>query len=433
MINHLIRISAAAVVTLQLAGCGANNHTQLPPDRAHRLPERDASQNGDRQPATSRYLDDIKPDKPASLLDRRISITFSGETLQQAIAKIAALSEISVIIISSPDGKPRLDRRTVAFAMRNAKVSAVLDWLTRQTDSVYVWNGQVVTFADDPAQLIDLTLEQRVYPLLTMTRVSPTTSTVDFAGERAGIVRCVKTLLAQYMKYQPNSTLTVSPQGDELVAVCSPHAHRRIAEILAEIGRTSPLPAAPSDDGLRRVSEKTESIVNCTYEDMPVASVIALLGAQVGLNIGFDTHEIEGGIERRTDLNFGKSSLKFALEVIIRQCGLTGYALEPGNNAVWLFADPAYVRRGRLLWQTGEVRSYDVRQIVERVGVSSLHKLVEQNVIPASWGGSLPAMAYAPTGRLVVFHTRQAHAGISSYLKSLEHTIRQGIIPEIRE
>jgi len=54
-----------------------------------------------------------------------------------------------------------------------------------------------------------------------------------------------------------------------------------------------------------------------------------------------------------------------------------------------------------------------------RLGLPRLLQFIRENVTPGEWNGNLPAMCYAPSGRLIVFHSREGHAEIASCLARL--------------
>ena len=259
-------------------------------------------------------------------------------------------------------------------------------------------------------------------------RDKPVVGGQDIEAEKQAIFECVKELLAGYQRIESGSRFTRAPMGEGLVALCSERAHRRIRQILNEMerGNEQILPIPPQDD-TKESEKKLEQVTFCSYRNEYVLDILKKLSIETDLNIGLDPRELAHGEETRITVNYGKASLKFTLRTIAKLCGLKGYVMEPGRG-VWLHGDKRRQTPGRSLWDAGIIRSYYVEPSIKKIGIPKLMALVKQNAAPGEWSGALPAMVYAPTGRLIVFHSRDAHADLASYLYILEKAVASGAI-----
>ena len=348
---------------------------------------------------------------------RTISFSFANVPLATVGREISRLTGQGVSVISA--GGTSLGERRVTLTMSNVEPAVALDWIMRQVDAIYTINDRTICISDDSAELYIDRLTQVIYPLRTM-RVyrRPAEKAADFRAERLGIYQCVKTCLGEYLKQRPDASIVLSPSQAEFVALCSQQAHRRINEVLREIAlndaRTPPLPEL-SDAELQ---EKLQQNVQCDFKDRPVVEIIAELGMQSDTSIGVDPRDLPEGDAAVMTLDAGKVQLKAALDAIVRSCRLKGYELEPGHG-IWLRGARGLGRTSRLPWDGWLIRSYYVEPYVAKIGLGRLIELVKQNVTPGEWGGTLPAIAYAPSGRLIAFHHRAGHDELASYVASL--------------
>jgi len=348
-----------------------------------------------------------------------VSISLFDLPLLEATQILSGLTGVGMTILS--DG-PDLAERRVNVTMHNAPLAHALDWIMRQVDARYTWDGTGVCIVSDEKKIYAADLVSRVYPLRTTKEYRlPHDGFPDFASERRAAVDCIRELLRAYTSRVPESKLVVADETSELVATCSEAAHRRIREVLGEIGRGEDMPA-PTPPDRPEAAGKLETIVVCTFRDEPLLRVLGELARQASVNIGVDPRELPDGADTRITLYYGKASLAFTLDTIVKLCGLQGYAVE--EQGVWLHGRRPYPAQGRLLWETGLIRSYYVEPAAKALGIPTLLKYVKQNVTPGQWSGALPAISYSPSGRLIAFHTPAGHRELASYLyvllKSLE-------------
>lgn len=351
-----------------------------------------------------------------------ISFSFINTPLSAAAREISQLTGRGVSVMS---GGTSLANRRVSLAMSNVEPAAALDWIARQADGIYTINDRAICIASSPDDLYVDDLVQRIYPLRTMRLYRrPVEALADMKAERMGIYQCVKVCLADYLERRPDASLALTP-SDSFIAKCSPQAQRRIAEVLHEISLndelTPPLPELSDAD----LQGKLKQEVHCGFKDRPVVRIIAELGVQADTSIGVDVRDLARGVETTMTLDAGKTTLKAALDAIVQSCGLKGYRLEPGHG-IWLHGARKLSYSGRLPWDGWLIRSYYVEPIVTRISLPRFIELVKQNVTPEQWGATLPAMMYAPSGRLIVFHDRSAHAELESCLSSLEGSAKRG-------
>jgi len=362
-------------------------------------------------------------------LDRRISFSFLGATLGEAVGTLSKLTDIGVTVLSDHDARKPLHTRRVSLTMQNARLADALDWIMRQVDARYTWDGSGIRVFRGNGNRFPGELVSRVYPLRTIKRFdTPVPGFENIEAEKEKTFQCIKDLLAEYLSGRPGSDLVLTPQREGFVALCSEAAHRRIAETMREMarGKEKTPPLGPVHDA-GEIEKKLQQVIFCAYRDRPVLEVLSRLSVESGVSIGIDPRELAQREKTKITLHYGKASLEYTLKTIVKLCRLQGYEVEPGRG-VWLHGRRAYPAEGRSLWETGIIRSYYVEPSVEKIGLAKLMDLVKQNVTPDRWGNALPAMAYAPSGRLVVFHSRAAHIRLASYLNILERAIAAGQI-----
>jgi len=366
---------------------------------------------------------------------RKIAFSFSNIPLATAGRELSQLAGAGVSIVSDSKPPPPLGERRVSLTMGNVELTDALDWLMRQVDGVYTRSETSICIASAPGQLDIDQVTREVYPLRTMRRFDrPINGATDFANEQVGIFQCVKTCLAEHLRQRPEATLAVSPDHAEFIAVCTPIGHRRIGEVLREIALNDrppqPLPgpdAAASRSLTEALNAKLERTVRCGFDDRPVTKIISELAIEADVNIGLDPRELAGGEAMAMTLDVGKVPLKLALDTIVKRCALEGYSLEPGRG-IWLHGSRYYFHSARLPWDGWLIRSYHVEPAVAKLSLPRLMAFVRENVTPGEWTGLLPAMAYAPSGRLIVFHHREAHRELESCLHRLQQQLDSGAV-----
>jgi len=372
--------------------------------------------------------------RPRGPLDKEVTFSFLGTTLGEAAAAISKLVGDSITIVSDPEAAEPLHKRRVSLTVQKMRLAGALDWVMRLTDAYYTHDGAGVCISSRAGARFPGKLLNHMYPLRTMRLYDvPVAGIENIESEKDVTLKCVKEILREYLKSRTGSKIVMGPQREGFVALCSENAHRRIAEVLREIARgkekTPPL-GPPSTT--KEIEKKLEQVTFCAFRDRPVLEILSKLSVQNGLSIGVDPRELPKGLKTRITVHYGKASLRFTLQRIVKLCGLKGYEIEPGRG-VWLHGDRPYPAEARSLWETGVIRSYYVEPLVNKIGVEKVMKLVGQNVTPDRWADGLPAMAYSPTGRLIVLHTRDAHAALSSYLYILEQAISAGRITKEKQ
>ena len=364
---------------------------------------------------------------------RKIAFSFSNVTLAAAGRELAQLAGVGVSVISDPKSPPPLAERRVSLTMTNVELTDALDWLMRQVDGVYTIGNTSICIASEPGQLDIDQVVRKVYPLRTMRRFDkPVTGPADLATEQAGIYQCVKTCLAEHLRQRPDATLAISPDRREFIAVCTPTGHRRIGEVLREIALNDlppqPLPGtdpAASRSLTQELNAKLERIVQCRFNDRPVTKIISELAIQADVNIGLDPRELAGGEAMTMTLDAGKVPLKVALDAVAKRCALEGYSHELGRG-LWLHGKRPCFHSARLPWDGWLIRSYPVEPILAKISLPRLMACVRESVTHGQWSGLIPAMAYAPSARLIVFHHTEAHREIEAYLRRLQKQVESG-------
>ena len=368
--------------------------------------------------------------RPAPPSVPKVSFTFRSAPMAGVGRELSKLAGVGISVISDGKAQPPLGERRVTLRMNDAGLLDALDWITRQVDAQYSWDGHTVCIATDPDRLYNERLVEKVYPLRTMRRYDkPIIGHDDFEMEKNGIFSSVQLCLGEYLRRRPDAALTMMPSRTEFLAACSRPAHARIDEVLDEIARgkeSTPLLADLDDAELRKALDRP---VRCNYKDLPALQVIKKLSGQAEVNIAVDPRELPGGELTPLTLDTGDGNLKGALDELVRRCRLKGYALEPGRG-IWLRGQREYPPDGRLLWQGGLIRSYYVEPMCRKIGLVRVIRHVTQNVTPGQWGGKLPVMAYAPSGRLIVFHYRSGHVKLQAYLALLQQLIDKGLVQD---
>lgn len=417
---------------LMLAGCRGRPHETQPTAEqiVEDLPAVDGSKS-------SGYPEDLvkraSNDRAREPMAHPIDLSVFAVPLGEVAGYLSTLTGVGVTVLSDDNPETPLHKRPVSITVQNATLADTLEWIMRQVGAQYSWDGTGVTIANGGAHLSgDLVLS--VYPLRTMRRLDkPVVGAQDVEAEKQAIFECVKGLLAGYQRIQSGSRLTRAPMGEGFVALCSERAHRRIRQILREVARgNEQLRPLPPRGDTKEIEKKLEQVTFCAYRDEHVLDILKKLSIQTDLNIGLDPRGLAHGEQTRITVNYGKASLKFTLRTIAKLCGLKAYAMEPGRG-VWLHGAKRRQSPGRSLWDAGIIRSYYVEPTVKKIGIPKLMALVRQNVAPGEWSGALPAMVYAPTGRLIVFHSRDAHADLPSYLYVLEKAVASGAISDAEQ
>ena len=421
MIKHLVAWACAAA----LAGCASAPKPGLEPVGYEAVSIDKGRGKKEDWAALRRELDEHGP--PAGPLDSKVSLPLNNMSLKEAARSLSMAAGVGITVLSAGTEDPPLPGRRVSLTAAGMPLRDALDWMMRETDAWYAWEGDGVSISCDPERLYATDLESLTYPLRTMRRFSkPLIGVEDFESEKDGIFRCVAACLREYHRCRPDSELTISPSRQEFVAICSAAAHRRIRQVLGEIARCDePLQPLQAPAGEAELSGKLDRPVQASFNDMLVPEILERLSTQSGVSLGVDVRELAAREKTRLTLALGEVPLKAALDAVVRGAGLKGYALEPGRG-IWLCRGEAYRYEGRLLWDGGQIRSYYAAPIVAKVGLERLMKLIRQNVTPEQWTGDLPAMAYSPTGRLVLFHTSRGHMQALSYLHKLQKTIESG-------
>ena len=359
------------------------------------------------------------PRRPPEPPPPRVSFNFIDMPMSSAAREIASACRMGVSMLSDPGDPPPISQRRVTLAMHDVELPAALDWLMRQVDASYSLSERLICISTDPARLYGGALVQRVYPLGTMRRYDlPSRVPASLQAELESIFYCVRQCLAEYLARRPAARVTLSPTGTEFVAVCSDFAHRRIEQVLAEIARNKEDPPplfVPDDAPLRR---KLTQSVQLTPGRQQVVRLVAWLGSQVDVNVGLDPRELSDGVQTTVPVEGGETTLWAALDAIVKKCGLRGYEIEP-ERGIWLHGARPYRQSCRVPWEGWLIRSYYVEPLQARLGLPRLLQFIRENVTPGEWNGNLPAMCYAPSGRLIVFHSREGHAEIASCLARL--------------
>ena len=420
------------LVVEPLAGCGSRRQQQAdpPPLRPGSVFENLPGDNS--PPHKSNYTKEMleaaeRARRPRGPLDREVSFSFLGSKLSETVGTLSRLTGISMTILSGSSAPESLHARRVSLTMHNVRLADALEWIMRQVDAQYAWDGAGVCIASSREKLFSDELIEHVYPLRRMKLYDkPVIGFHDVDSEKNSILKCVKDLLAEYRKYRPKSKFVLTPQRGEFVAICSALAHQRIEEALHEMARgRETLPPLRPEANSKDIEKKLEKIVFCAYQDRPVIEILGKLSTDSGVNIGIDTRELAQGENTRITLNLAKASLRFALQQIVKLCKLEAYKIEPGRG-VWLRGSRPHPADRRSLWEWGVIRSYYVEPTAKKIGLAQLIGLVKQNITPGQWRNGLPVMTHAPTGRLIVFHTRDAHADLYSYLHKLEKLVVYG-------
>ena len=427
---ELIKDTSSAPTDAQRAG---ESRSQAAKDEAGQEPQAADTSAKDLQ----ELLDEREQAQPAGA--RRIAFSFSNISLATAGRELSQLAGVGVSIISDPKSPPPLAERRVSLTMGNVELTDALDWLMRQVDGVYTAEGKSVCIASAPEQLDIDPLVRRVYPLRTMRRFDrPQSGVPDLVNEQMSTFLCVKTCLAEHLRERPEATLAISPDRMEFVAVCTAAAHRRIREVLREFALNDrppqPLPgpdAAASKALLDALNAKLDRTVRCDFDNRPVTKIVAELGIQADVNIGLDPRELPEGEAMAMTLDAGKVPLKLALDAIVNRCGFASYSLERGRG-IWLNGRRHYRYSGRSPWEGWLIRSYFVGPLAGKLSPPRLMAFVRENVTPGEWSGLLPAMAYAPSGRLIVFHRQDAHRELEEYLHRLQKQVGSGALDSRR-
>ncbi|HUS58568.1 MAG TPA: hypothetical protein VM141_07940 [Planctomycetota bacterium] len=419
MTNLLPCIIFGLALALVQTGCSRQVHVPSyvpPPGDPASLPEppRNAA-------ATANDIKDMLDArrKTSSTLAKRISFSFRGTPLKAAVAQISAESGVGIMILFDNSVQPPLAERPLYLAMNGVELCDALDWITRQIGAIYTFDGSTISIASTTDGFFSDELVHRIYPLRTMKRYDkPVVGLEDLEFEKDAIFLCVKACLAEYLANRPDAKLMIVRSHNEFLALCSQAAHHRIAEVLYELslGR-EPAPPLPAPD-VREFRKKLAGKVICAYRDQPLVEVIQKLSMQAGVNIGINPADLRAGAAELTTLLMGEAPLCDVLDEIARRHGLRDYSIE-ADRGVWLHGAKEYPREGRLLWESGLIRSYYVEHLVKKLGLMKLITLIKIHVTPEEWGRNLPAMVYAPSGRLIFFHRREAHAKLAAVLANL--------------
>jgi len=245
------------------------------------------------------------------------------------------------------------------------------------------------------------------------------------AADGADLERAAEELVKPALWWCDRARLSVDAKTDRLFAVLPAAGHRRIRDLLARLrGSVLRGPRADAAPPPALPAERLDRWVVASAEDRDLREFVGELAEQAQITIGFDSrHFRRGEGYRRGAVHLGRSTLRQALDELVRQGLFAGYTVEaPG--LVWLY------REGRkpltsqeALFETARVAAYDVRRLTreKRLPGEFLLWAVRRHVAPESWGRIDVAIFYLPeTSRLVVAHAPEVQARVSVLLGKLE-------------
>ncbi len=201
---------------------------------------------------------------------------------------------------------------------------------------------------------------------------------------------------------------------------------REIAQVLREpagIGLPIPEPPSKAEERLRRaLGEKTVTLrgrfrIDRLFRDLAHDS---------GLAIGFDPKQFPRGLPY-LKIAYENAPLRQVLRDLVDDAGFNGCSIE-APAGVWFYKGPRPFPTGELLWDSAEVRAYDLTTLFAALtpeaalflsGEAIAHQ-VRSRVYPASWNdpGTL-VFFHRGTQKLVVVHAPEAHRKIVELLNDM--------------
>ncbi len=151
------------------------------------------------------------------------------------------------------------------------------------------------------------------------------------------------------------------------------------------------------------------------------------LARQARVTIAFDS--MKGAGRRKVTLEAGTVTLAEALDALVREAGLSGFVVEP-PGAIWLHEGARPAATSQCMWQTAEVRSYDVRALEALHGFSGpmLVHMIRKRVFPERWADPFVTVGYsAARERLVVVHHEEVQRAVAALLDRLAREGRDAL------
>ena len=353
----------------------------------------------------------------ADPLDRPLSVLLEDAPLTSLFSH---LSEIGVTVRTAPDlGDPvELARKRIDLWVVDLPARRVLDWLGRMLRAPYVIEGPGDVWFTRRAKWLEREeLTAETY------RIDALHSKDDASGLVAMLRESVRAVLwagAGAGIGEPDI------ERGTLSAVLPRSAQRRVSELTRELRRRSPSgPPAPEEGrGFARLLARE---VEGDYEDWTLRDVAWDIARQARVNIAFDSTDGRGA--RKVTLRIGRVTLAKALEALAGEAGLSGYVMEP-PGAVWLTEGTAPARTSHCLWQSAEVRGYDVSLLDARHGFSGpmLVHMTKKRVLPERWKNHFVMVGYSSARkRLVVIHHEEVQRAVAAFLDRLAREGRDAL------
>jgi len=358
------------------------------------------------------------PDDP---LDRPFAARLENAPLDSLLAR---LSDAGVMVRLSPElaqsdafRSLRMDLWVVDLPARK-----VLDWLGRALGASYVVEGNGAVWFDRGTRWLE------------REGVQPTSFAIDAlfpAGDPSGLVAFLRESVRAALWASPGAGLGPVDAAKGILHASLPEsARRRIERIIAELRREAPSGAPPAISADSRLLSRP---VRVNWQGWGLRDAAWDLARQARVPIAWSPLDIpprgSGGPGARPavaadaaiSLELGETSLRDALDALVRAAGLDGYILEP-PGAVWLLKGAPPSESSECVWTSGVPRSYDVRLLEDAHGYSgaTLVHLVKSRVLPSRWSDPFSAIGYvAALRRLVVVHSAEVQREVAAFLERL--------------
>jgi hypothetical protein len=303
----------------------------------------------------------------------------------------------------------------LALEVMDGALLHLVDWIGRQTDSVYRREEQVsFWFTRRDAWLKDEPLR-------------PAVGQADALSKPDGsdLMELLKPWTQRILDERPGSSLIFYRESQSIVGTLPAPAAGRLKEIIAALhqpagdGLPPPEPPSLSELKLRKIlGQKTVTIKEKNYR---LDLLLRDLARQAGVAIGMDPRQFPKGLPR-LNLNIEDAPLRDALRTIIDMAGFDGCSVE-APDGLWLYRGAAPYPSSELLSDCAFVQAYDLSRLLPRIAPMSgelIAHAIQQRIYPDSWSDPSVLIFYHPTtGKLLVMHGAAVHRKILEFLWDL--------------
>lgn len=339
--------------------------------------------------------------------------------LQRAVALFTRRCNVALVVDPGIARPGHFNEFPLALEAANTPLRHLLDGIARQTNTRYRRDADRAFFLMKPGDSFrDEKLES-------------VAAGIDALHEKPD-ASDVMDPLRDYFKTaltREGATFTFEADQQALFAMLPRTAAQRMREIVQALrephGTGIPWPEGPTkaEEKLRQIlGEKTITLRGRYRLDR----LLRELGKASGLAMGFDPKTFPGALPY-LKINYDGVVLRQVLRDVVADAGFDGCSVE-APAGLWFYKGPRPFPTGELLWDSAEVRAYDLSTMLGGLspeaslfltGETIAHQ-IRSHIYPASWNDPGPLIFYhRMTQKLIIVHAPEAHRKIVDYLNDL--------------